>query len=154
MLRALVVLGVMLAAGSAAQAQQSQSEPGCRANDAEACFYTGAEYAQGVGVPENKQRAVEFFLRACNMGVPDGCNTAGVLVSRGDGNVARNVIRGVEYMERACAMGHADGCSNGLGHRISTSSEAGNLNRVLPTARAGCEAGGGECMPVGAGLVL
>ena len=141
MFRFLIVLGLLWGAGAAAEARQSQSEAGCRANDAEACFYTGAEYAQGMGVPENKQRAVEFFLRACDLGVPDGCNTAGVLVSRGDGNVARNVIRGVEYMERACAMGHADGCSNGLGHRISTSSEAGNLNRVLPTARAGCEAG-------------
>ncbi len=141
MFRVLVVLGLMLCAGGAAQAQQSQSEAGCRANDAESCFYAGAEYAQGMGVAENKRRAVEFFLRSCDLGVPDGCNTAGVLTTLGQGNVPRNVVRGVEYMERACAMGHDDGCSNALGHRIDDESEGRNLNRVLPTARAGCEAG-------------
>lgn len=141
MFRFLIALGLLVAAGAAAEAQQSQSEAGCRANNAEACFYTGAEYAQGLGVPENKQRAIEFFLRSCDMGIPDGCNTAGFIMSRGEGNVARNVRRGVELMERACIMGHEDGCSRSLGHRISASSEARDFNRAVATARAGCEAG-------------
>ena len=141
MFRILVVLGLALGFAPAVQAQQSQSQAACSAGDAEACFYTGAEYAQGQGVPENKRRAVDFFLRACDLGVPDGCNTAGVLVSLGQGNLQQNVRQGVEYMARACTMGHEDGCSRSLGHYISANSQARDYGRAIATARAGCEAG-------------
>ena len=126
MFRTLVILGLALGFTPAVQAQQSPSQAACAAGDGEACFYTGAEYAQGQGVPENKQRAVDYFLRACNLGVPDGCNTAGYLMSVGEGNLERNVELGVEYMAQACTMGHEDGCSRSLGHFISASSPARN----------------------------
>lgn len=141
MFRTLVILGLALGFAPAVQAQQSPSQAACATGDGEACFYTGAEYAQGQGVPENKQRAVDFFLRACNLGVPDGCNTAGYLMSVGEGNLERNVELGVEYMAQACTMGHEDGCSRSLGHFISASSPARNYGRAVATARAGCEAG-------------
>ena len=120
---------------------QSESEPACNAGDAEACFYTGAEYAQGLGVPEDKQKAVTFFLRACDGGIPDGCSTSGVLIRAGEGNLEKDVIKGVEYQERACAMGHVDGCEWALGNRISATSEAYDLQKAIATAKAGCEAG-------------
>lgn len=122
-------------------AQLSPSESACRGGDAESCFYTGAEYAQGMGVPENKQTAVTYFLKSCDMGIPDGCSTSGILISTGEGNLQRDVLLGVQYMERACAMGHVDGCSRALGHRISASSPARDYARAFETARAGCEAG-------------
>ena len=120
---------------------QTESEPACNAGDAEACFYTGAEYAQGIGVPEDKQKAVTFFLRACNGGIPDGCSTSGVLIRDGAGNLEKNVVQAVEYMERACAMGHFNGCEWALGNRISATSEAYDLQKAMTTAKAGCEAG-------------
>ncbi|MFN3610165.1 MAG: tetratricopeptide repeat protein [Hyphomonas sp.] len=128
----------LLAAPASAQ---TESEPACNAGDAEACFYTGAEYAQGIGVPEDKQKAVTFFLKACDGGVPDGCSTSGVMIRAGEGNLEKNVVKGVEYQERACAMGHVDGCEWALGNRISATSEAYDPKKAITTARAGCEAG-------------
>ncbi|MBI1399223.1 tetratricopeptide repeat protein [Hyphomonas sp.] len=134
---AAVVFGSVAAFASA----QTQSEPACLAGDAEACFYTGVEYAQGIGAPEDKQKAVTFFLKACDGGIPDGCSTSGVLIRAGEGNLEKNVIRGVAYQERACAMGHVDGCEWALGNRISPASEAYDLKKAIATAKAGCEAG-------------
>ncbi|KCZ95751.1 beta-lactamase family protein [Hyphomonas hirschiana VP5] len=128
----------LLAAPASAQ---TESEPACNAGDAEACFYTGAEYAQGMGVLEDKQKAVTYFLKACDGGIPDGCSTSGVLIRAGEGNLEKDVIKGVEYQERACAMGHVDGCEWALGNRISATSEAYDLKKAIATARAGCEAG-------------
>ena len=126
----------ILAAGA-----QAPSEAACLAGDAEACFYAGAEYAQGAGVAEDKLKAVTFFLKSCELGVPDGCSTSGYLISRGEGNIPKDVVRGVEYMERACAMGHVDGCDWSIGMRISPGSAANNFSRALETAKAGCAAG-------------
>ena len=120
---------------------QSESEPACNAGDAEACFYTGAEYAQGLGVPEDKQKAATFFLKSCDGGIPDGCTTTGYFYVNGDGNVPKDVIKGVEYMERACGMGHVDGCDKSLGHRLSTTSPAHDFDKAVATAKAACEAG-------------
>ncbi|WP_321489981.1 hypothetical protein [uncultured Hyphomonas sp.] len=141
MLRGLVVLGLSAGISFAAMAQGSASESACNSGDAEACFYTGAEYAQGAGVAEDKQKAVTYFLKSCEMGVPDGCSTSGILVSLGEGNLEKDVLTGVEYMERACGMGHADGCSRAIGHRISDTSPALNLRKAVETAKAGCTAG-------------
>jgi len=95
---------------------QTESEPACNAGDAEACFYTGAEYAQGIGAP-------------------DGCATSGVLIRAGEGNLEKSVVKGVEYQERACAMGHVDGCEWALGNRISATSEAYDLKKPSPPPR-------------------
>ena len=101
---------------------ETESEPDCNAGDAEACFYTGAEHAQGIGAP-------------------DGCATSGVVIRAGEGNLEKNVVKGVEYQERACAMGHVDGCEWAIGNRISATSEAYDLKKAITTAKAGCEAG-------------
>lgn len=141
MLRSLVLSGLALTICFHAWGQQSPSESACQSGDAEACFYTGAEYAQGQGVPADKQQAVQFFLKSCDMGIPDGCSTSGILISMGEGNLEKNTSQGVELLERACGMGHVDGCSRAIGHRISTSSEAFDLAKAVATAKTGCEAG-------------
>jgi TPR repeat protein len=132
---------LLLGSFSAFASAQTESEPACNAGDAEACFYTGAEYAQGIGAPEDKQKAVTFFLKACDGGIPDGCSTSGVLIRAGEGNLEKDVVKGVEYQERACAMGHVDGCEWALGNRISATSEAYDLKKAIATAKAGCDAG-------------
>ncbi|KCZ89789.1 tetratricopeptide repeat protein [Hyphomonas jannaschiana] len=141
MFRKWLVLGIWLGFGSLASAQVSASENACNTGDAEACFYTGAEYAQGSGVAEDKQKAVTYFLKACDMGVPDGCSTSGILVSLGEGNLEKDVFKGVDYLERACGMGHVDGCSRAIGHRISDTSPAFDLQKAVEVAKAGCAAG-------------
>lgn len=130
-----------LAFFAAPASAQTESEPACKAGDAEACFYTGAEYAQGLGAPEDKQKAASFFLKSCDGGIPDGCTTTGYFYVNGDGNVAKDVVKGVEYMERACAMGHVDGCDKSIGHRLSATSPAHDFAKAVATAKAACEAG-------------
>ncbi len=134
---AAVFIGTIAASASA----QTESEPACNAGDAEACFYTGAEYAQGIGAPEDKLKATTFFLKSCDMGIPDGCTTSGYFAINGDGNVSKDVVKGVEYMERACTMGHVDGCDKAIGQRLSATSPAHDLSKAVTTAKAGCEAG-------------
>lgn len=141
MLRNAILFGLAFAAASYAWSQQAPSEPACQAGDAEACFYTGAEYAQGQGVTADQRRAVDFFLRSCDLGVPDGCSTSGILISTGEGNLEQDILRGVGYMERACGMGHVDGCSRAIGHRISEASPAFNLTQAVEIAKVGCKAG-------------
>ncbi|MBY9067276.1 sel1 repeat family protein [Hyphomonas sp. WL0036] len=138
---ALAAISAATAFFAAPASAQTESEPACNAGDAEACFYTGAEYAQGIGAPEDKQKATTFFLKSCDMGIPDGCTTSGYFAINGDGNVPKNVVQGVEYMERACAMGHVDGCDKSIGQRLSATSPAHDFDKAVATAKAGCEAG-------------
>lgn len=133
-LSAFVSLLVLLS-GSLHSYAQSPSEATCNKGDAEACFYTGAEYAQGQGTTENKQIAVQFFLKSCDLGIPDGCSTAGHLLARGEGNLQANVEQGTQYMERACAMGHVDGCSQAVGYRLAKGYPSYNLQQAVITAK-------------------
>lgn len=119
---------------------QSPSEASCNTGNAEACFYTGAEYAQGQGVAENKQTAVQFFLKSCELGIPDGCSTSGYLVARGEDNLQANAEQGTQYMEQACAMGHVDGCSKAIGYRMAQNYPTYNLQQAVVTAKKGCNA--------------
>jgi TPR repeat protein len=141
MFRSLVILAVSLWIASTAYAGEAPSEAACGNGDAEACFYTGAEYAQGAGVPEDKQTAVTWFLKSCDMGIPDGCTTSGYFYVNGDGNVPKDVEKGVQYMERACGMGHVDGCDKAIGQRLSVQSPAHDFDKAVAAAKAGCEAG-------------
>ena len=140
-LLALAAITAAIAYFAAPASAQTESEPACNAGDAEACFYTGAEYAQGIGAPEDKQKATTFFLKSCDMGIPDGCTTSGYFAINGDGNVPKDVVKGVEYMERACGMGHVDGCDKSIGQRLSAASPAHDFDKAVATAKAGCEAG-------------
>lgn len=119
---------------------QSASEGACDKGNAEACFYTGAEYAQGKGVPSDKKKAIEFFLKACDGGVPDGCNTSGVLTERGDGNVKKDYALAVQYFERGCLMGHDDACSWAVDMR-KNEHEVRDLVRTGMLYEKGCLAG-------------
>ncbi|NHK28859.1 sel1 repeat family protein [Parvularcula flava] len=146
--------GITLFAGSVftPAVAQSQSEAACNGGDAEACFYTGAEYAQGSGVAEDKQKAVTFFLKACDMGIPDGCSTSGYLTSRGEGNIVEDDVKATTYYERACKMGHEDGCNWGLGALLAQSPR--DAARIKTLIVEGCNAGSTYACKWGAGALF
>jgi TPR repeat protein len=123
---------------SVAQAQTA-SEPACVAGKAEACFYTAAEYAQGKGVPTSKQKAVQFFLMACDKGVPDGCYYSGNIHYFGEGDVPENQVQAIEYFERACRMGHVKSCTDANG--ILKNKPHFDIARLIPMLEAGCQKG-------------
>lgn len=141
----LLISGFLALAASTIMASPAMagtaSEPACLKGNAEACFYTGAEYAQGSGVPENKQTAVKYFLKACDLGIPDGCSTSGYLISRGEGNLLKDPQVAVGHLERACSMGHNDGCKWMLGMRSSAASPTADLGKAVAVALRGCDAG-------------
>lgn len=109
-MRIWILTFIMMLLGAGTAAAQSASEASCNAGKAEACFYTAAEYAQGKGVPADLLKAEGFFLKACDMGVPDGCMYAGNARRDGKGNVPKDAARAFTYHERACRMGHVETC--------------------------------------------
>ena len=57
--------------GASAQEIVSTNEIACSKGGAEACFYAGADYAQGSnGLPVSMPKAAELFTKACALGVP------------------------------------------------------------------------------------
>ena len=120
---------------------ETESEPACAAGDAEACFYTGAEYARGVGVPASPKTAIPFFLKACDGGVPDGCSSAGMLVIDGEGDLAADPESGMFFLEQACKRGHEKGCEWAAGFRIAETHVMYDPTKVVDLLIDGCKAG-------------
>jgi TPR repeat protein len=49
-------------------------EKACDSGNAQGCFQLGALYEQGVGVVQNKYKAVALYAQACNGGESHGCS--------------------------------------------------------------------------------
>jgi TPR repeat protein len=121
------------------QAQSlSINEIACNKGGAEACFYAGADYANGKGVVANKPKAAELFVKACNLGIPDGCFYTGGMYRKGTEGIAANPSRGVELYEKACTMGHEDSCKQIAWILGSTKSTEQDMPRMLSAFEVGC----------------
>lgn len=140
MRRMLFIALVGLCAAGLASAE-TESEPACAAGDAEACFHTGSEYAQGLGVAASPNTAIPFFLMACDGGVPDGCSSAGMLVMDGKGDLAADPEAGMFFLEQACKRGHEKGCEWAVGYRIAETHVMHDPTTVVDLLIDGCKAG-------------
>jgi hypothetical protein len=58
--------------------------------------YIGAIYDLGLGVPEDKRKAVEYFVKACNNGNLSGCANAGRMFS-GRYQIAADYSKAMDY---------------------------------------------------------
>lgn len=116
---------------------QAEAVATCERVDAETCFYTAADFASGQGVPEDKAFAQRLFLKACDKGVPDGCNAAGRTASAGWGNVQKDVAKGIDYTERACRMGHVSACDFTY-KKLAITPDTRDIPRALIAMEAGC----------------
>jgi len=99
----------------------------CDAGDAEACYYLGAQYEFGRGVPKDSARAEKLYQKAlmmdrvaCDSGKAGGCSGMGLLYENGSG-VPRDSDRAVALFQKACDGRFAEGCHNlGLMYEFGT----------------------------------
>ena len=101
----------------------------CTARYAGACVDLGYLYAEGLGVPLDMARGIEFSARACAMGHGMGCNNLAVHLEQGEG-VARNLPQAARYYDQGCSAGAGIACFN-----LAPILDAGDLGTPQP-ARA------------------
>ena len=72
-------------------------------------YNLGLMYSMGVGVKQNYQEALNWFLKAANQGVPAAQYNLGLMYFHGEG-VKQNKITGKKWFSKACDNGHQKGC--------------------------------------------
>ena len=109
----------------------------CQRGSGNACIALGLELAEGKMVPRDLGGSAKAFARACDAGLPNGCDALGVLVrqvgsgalrpgcARGDGEscfilaslyyagrgVPKDFIQAAALFQQSCAHGWYRGCS-------------------------------------------
>lgn len=78
---------------------------------ADAQFNLGLMYANGEGVPQDMEQAVELFKKAAEQGHVDAQNNLGAMYFTGEG-VARDEKKAIEWFEKAAAQGNEDARAN------------------------------------------
>jgi uncharacterized protein len=73
--------------------------------DPKAQYNLGIAYANGQGVSEDQQKAVEYFQKAANQGVLQAQTYLGAAYFLGQGGVRQNVQKSIEYYQKAANQG-------------------------------------------------
>lgn len=87
----------------------------CTLNAAGACVAMGVWYHNGMQVDrqiivaQNFYKGNEFFLKACDLGNYDGCNSFANALSNGIG-VKKDKKKAKQYYKKACDLGYQDAC--------------------------------------------
>jgi TPR repeat protein len=68
-------------------------------------------YDSGVGVLQDKFKAVEFYQKACEGGYGVGCTNLGVMYANGEG-VRQDKSKALEFYGNACNLKNEAGCKN------------------------------------------
>lgn len=87
-----------------------QHGPACQSGKADSCIVLGRVYREGnreLGVEKNRDRALEYFARACRAGHSEGCfQQALTFYQTGDAAQAARLY------QRACSLRAPGGCNN------------------------------------------
>ena len=78
---------------------------------ADAQFNLGLMYANGEGVPQDMEQAVELFKKAAEQGHVDAQNNLGAMYFTGEG-VARDEKKAIQWFEKAAAQGNQEARAN------------------------------------------
>ncbi len=102
-------LGNLFAKGSSAAEANAEKarqlfERACLSGVGRGCHNLGVVHREGVGVTKDPERALRYFLRACDGGHAAGCNAAAELLQPIDKPRALGLYR------RACTGDHVEGC--------------------------------------------
>ncbi|WP_290494771.1 tetratricopeptide repeat protein [Hyphomonas sp. UBA4494] len=125
--------------GAVAHAQTSTNEMACAKGGAEACFYAGADYAQGAsGLTRSMPKAAELFMKACTLGIPDGCFYTAGMYRKGADGIAVDPGRGIDLYETACTMGHEEACSATFAILGVADKGEQDIPRLLAAFEKGC----------------
>jgi uncharacterized Zn finger protein (UPF0148 family) len=83
----------------------------CEDGDAEACFRTGSDYALGVSVAKDEEKAVGYFERACDDDHAEACGDLGLRTHYGWGT-ERDEAAGRTLLTKSCKLGHEKACED------------------------------------------
>jgi TPR repeat protein len=75
-------------------------------NDPYAFFDIGTRYFQGLGVVQDKSKALEYYLRGVELGSADCLAIVGFMYDEGDG-VVKDKKKAIHYYELAAIQGHS-----------------------------------------------
>ena len=82
------------------------------AGSAEAQFELAQMYEIGLGVPQDRRRALELFQASADQGFPDALNDMGFFHFQGEMGLPRDPARGLAYFERAADERHPQAMFN------------------------------------------
>ncbi len=82
----------------------------CEHKEPKGCAYTADMYEVGTGVRKNLVTAVELDERGCTGGYYASCAALGVLYTKGEGGVTKDIARATELSELACEHRQGRGC--------------------------------------------
>jgi len=110
--RALSALAIVLALGSVSGAQAQSLSPEVRATmeaarigDPQAMSELGRRYLNGIGIKQDEDQALEWFLRAAELDEPEAMYQLGFMFETGI-RVKKDKAKAVWYYERAAELGH------------------------------------------------
>jgi hypothetical protein len=80
-------------------------------SDPASCADLALMYVSGVGVTKDLKKAVELYLRACDLGSSVGCDQAGMRLEDGLG-ATKDEAKAVSLYQKACDLAKPDACTN------------------------------------------
>ena len=89
----------------------SLSEPKCDAGDAKACVLAGTLMLRSGG-DERADEALEILKKGCELGDPDGCYRAGVIVNTDENRTHASASIAEALYAKGCALDHGPSCFN------------------------------------------
>jgi TPR repeat protein len=81
----------------------------CGQSDGEACYRLGWLYEDGLGVPQNENKATKLYVQACDANWAVACRALGIMYWQGE-RVKRSRKKAIEYYKKACGLGLAEAC--------------------------------------------
>lgn len=91
-------------------------EKGClarcdHANDAASCEMLGRGYGGGwFGVAKDEEKSTAYYTKACGMGDPEGCKSAGMAYT--NGSITKNHTKAFSLYLKGCDLGVPSLCDN------------------------------------------
>lgn len=142
-LSAMLLAGVGLAGTAAAQLQLP---PGaelwpqqCEAGDPDACINQGIRYQNGIEIEQSWGGAAEYWGKACQLGVSDGCQMASEVYRGLADGFAADYPRLVSVEAFGCEAGIALHCSDAALRLYAGDGVERNVGLALPLFEKACD---------------
>jgi TPR repeat protein len=113
----------------------------CAAGLANACYWLGLMSLSGWDADVSGERAIAFFVRACDLGDLSGCSQVASIYKFGWGGIAESPRKAAEWHERACDKGKVEECNSAAVLYEEGEGMPANLERAMRLYQRACEQG-------------
>jgi len=108
------------------------------------CFKYGSYLMTGKGVEQNGGKALEYYSKGCDVGSPEACFSAGLMLTSSDEQlgVATDVQKGLSLLKKSCELGSHHGCYYTSGIYLSGKDPvAKDANEAFRYSEKACDLG-------------